>query len=107
MTPNFIICNRKLLICAVFVSQLNKLRYFTTQSPPENSCAVFVSQLNKCAASLLNLHPKIFNDRIRQNVVGQLLGIGPRVFGATRSVDGNLEILSLPNVADPVKAQQF
>jgi len=57
--------------------------------------------------SLFNLHAKIFNDWIRQNVVRQLLSIGTRVVSAARFVDGNLEILSLPNVADTAKAQQL
>ena len=79
MTPNFITCTQA-LACA-----LRKLKF----------------------ALLFNLHAKIFNNRVRQNVVRQLLSIGTRVLSAARSVDGNLEILSLPNVADTVKAQQF
>src|SRR5712691_8350751 len=57
--------------------------------------------------SSFNLHAKVFDDWIRQHLTRHALGLGARLGFAERTIDGNLEIFSLANVADAAVAEQL
>src|SRR5215813_9418635 len=72
-----------------------------------------VSRKRKAASSRrtpklrLNLHPKIFDNRIRQNFARHAFGFRARIVVAQSAVQRDLEILSLPNVVDAAITKQL
>src|SRR5258708_11662632 len=57
--------------------------------------------------SSLDLHTKVFDDGIRQHFARHPFGLGARLGFAERTIDGNLEILSLANIADAAITEQL
>src|SRR5437879_3206382 len=120
MTPNFMIqicCALKYQGTADFPQRLVLFvslrlcglarKSFTQRRKAAKDRKAGAGKLARITDSPFNLHAKVFDDRVRQNLARHARGFLPRIVFGQSAVEGDLEIFSLANVADALVTEQF